>query len=171
MGRRSDMDRAVGLTLVCCTTSAHAAAAVAVSVTYPDSGFGEALSTAPFTFAYTAAPKMFYVDPPVGHAGSTLTINGTGLSLSDATPPTVTIGAAACALTSWDATSVTCTAKRAWETVTKISISLPPRARVMFTSDAVTARQSPEPDPVHFVRACAIGPRHFARSASREPGS
>ncbi len=90
-------------TSISCRTSAHAAGAVAVTVTNVDSQFG----TLAGGYTYRPAPTVSTVSPaygPIG-GGTTLTITGSDF----VSPVSVTVGTAACVVTAESATSITCT--------------------------------------------------------------
>ena len=90
-------------TSLTCTTGAHAAGAVDVVVTNPDTK----AATASGTFTYVAAPTIISASPTVGSiAGSTvLTITGTGFVSGS----TVSVGGVSCtSVTVASLTSLTC---------------------------------------------------------------
>lgn len=89
-------------TSITCTTSAHAAGAVGVKVTNPDTQNDTFAS-----YTYQAAPVVTAISPSaISSAGGTaMTITGTDF---DGTP-TVTLGGTSCPVTASTATSITCT--------------------------------------------------------------
>ncbi|MGE3610425.1 MAG: IPT/TIG domain-containing protein [Bacteriovoracaceae bacterium] len=92
----------VNATTITCTTPAHAAGVVSVSVTNSDSQVGSSNA-----YTYRAAPTVTSVSPSVGPlaGGTNITITGTGFVGS-----TVDVGGLACtAVVVVSSTSITCT--------------------------------------------------------------
>lgn len=95
----------VNLNNVTCTTPAHAAGAVTVTVT----SNGQNYPQQTYTYATGSTPTITAVSPALGSAGTTVVLNGQNFG---ATNPEnkVSIGGADCVVTSSSATEVRCTA-------------------------------------------------------------
>ena len=72
-------------------------------------GVGYALHNPAQHFAYVAPPLLLSVSPTVGHAGSLLTIVGSGLAGGGGAPQ-VSLGGATCAVVQANDTHISCTA-------------------------------------------------------------
>jgi hypothetical protein len=94
----------VNATTITCTTAAHAAGAVTVTITNPDTQNGNLASA----YTYQAAPTVTSIAPNAGAlaGGTAITITGTGFVAGAA----VDLGGSACTgITVVSATSITCT--------------------------------------------------------------
>ena len=104
---------AANYTRLVVSTPPNAAGKVDVTVTVVDPFFMGSVDYAKlaqgYTYATAATPVLTSVTPAAVHSGSTLTIAGTGFGVSGTAGNAVTIGGAACAVTVWTATQVTCT--------------------------------------------------------------
>ena len=89
---------------LCCRTSDHpTTGGVNLRVHDPLRGFARATTT--LTFAYLTPPELASISPPAGHAGTVVTMSGSGLASAQ-----LTLGGAPCTLTSYSDTEATCTA-------------------------------------------------------------
>lgn len=95
----------VNLNNVTCTTPAHAAGAVKVTVT----SNGQTYPQQDYTYATGSTPSITAVNPAQGSAGTTLVLTGQNFGATNAENK-VSIGGSHCVVTSSSATEVRCTA-------------------------------------------------------------
>ena len=89
---------------LCCRTPDHPTTG-GVNLRVHDSLRGFARATTTLTFAYLTPPELASISPPAGHAGTVVTMSGSGLVSAQ-----LTLGGAPCTLTSYSDTEATCTA-------------------------------------------------------------
>jgi hypothetical protein len=141
----------VNSTTMTCTTSAHAAGSVNVSITNTDTGVG----TLTNGFTFQNSPTITSVTPPAGSlsGGTTLTINGTGFSAG----ATVVVGGVNCgSVTKVSSAQITCvTGARAAGLVSMTVTNADSQARTF--SNAYTYQPGPTLSSISPVEGLRTG--------------
>ena len=106
---------------LCCRTQEHPSGAEVVAVQLHDPHRGYARPDgADLTFAYVTPPELLSLSPTTGHAGTLVTLSGSGLAFAQ-----LLLADAPCSLVSSSDTSATCLVSDAAPGVATLSVTVP----------------------------------------------